>query len=81
MFTDNDYLKKSFFDLINEMRVEEAQKRLRSRSNNFTIDSIAVDCGFRSRSSFYTAFRKVEGMTPSQWLKSILSDLQKVEQN
>jgi len=77
----NDYLKKSFFDLINEMRVEEAQKRLRSRSNNFTIDSIAVDCGFRSRSSFYTAFRKVEGMTPSQWLKSILSDLQKVEQN
>ena len=65
----NTHLKKNFFDLINEMRVEEAKKRLRAHSENFTIDSIVIDCGFRSRSSFYTAFRKIEGMTPSQYLK------------
>ena len=65
----NGYLGKKFFDLINELRLEEAKKRLSSNDKNFTIDGVAIDCGFHSRSAFYAAFKKVEGKTPTQWIK------------
>ena len=66
------YLNKNFFDLVNEMRVQEAKKRLPlMKENRHTIEAIAVDCGFRSRQTFYTAFKKMEGKTPAQWLKSL----------
>ena len=66
----NGYLKKNFFDIINELRVEEAKKRLRSHGSNYTIDSISAECGFKSRTTFYTAFKKIEGKKPLQWLKT-----------
>jgi|GEM_PF-99541 len=67
----NGYLNKNFFDLINEMRVEEAKKKLRlMNENRLTIETIAGECGFRSRSAFYAAFRKTEHKSPTQWLKS-----------
>lgn len=41
------------------MRVQEAKKRLRvMKESRHTIESIAADCGFRSRSAFYAAFKK-----------------------
>jgi len=70
----NSYLKKSSFDLINELRVEEAKKRLRAHADSFTIDSVAEECGFRSRSTFYAAFKKAEGKTPTLWIKGIVND-------
>ena len=66
----NGYLKKNFFDIINEMRVEEAKKQLRLLDDNVTIDSVAEKCGFRSRSTFFAAFKKAVGKTPQQWMKS-----------
>jgi len=68
----NGYMNKNFFDLINEMRVEEAKKRLTMmKENHYTIEAISDDCGFRSRTSFYAAFRKKEGKTPTQWLNDM----------
>ena len=67
----NTYLKKNFFEIINEMRVEEAKKRLLANAGNYTVESVAEDCGFRSRSTFFLAFKKAEGKTPMQWLKSL----------
>ena len=68
----NGHLNKKFFDLINEMRIEEAKiKFLSLKDKNHTVGSVAGDCGFRSRSSFFAAFKKVEGKTPLQWLKTI----------
>ena len=68
----NGRLHKTFFDLINEMRIAEAKKRLRSLDRNLTIESIAGSCGFRSRSAFFAAFRKVEGKTPGQWMNNAM---------
>jgi AraC-like DNA-binding protein len=55
----NGYLRKNFFDLVNEMRIEEAKKNLLSLDDNYTVESIAGKCGFRSRSAFFAAFKKV----------------------
>lgn len=65
----NGYLKRNFFELINEMRVEEVKRRLLLPENaGYTVDSIYEDCGFRSRSTFFLVFKKVTGQSPAQWL-------------
>ena len=67
----NGYLKRNFFDLINEMRIEEAKRRLLELEiSGFTIDSVYAECGFRTRSTFFLAFKKLEGKSPAQWLAS-----------
>ena len=66
----NLYLNQNFFDFINRERVEEAKRRLLSlETSGFSIDSIYSECGFRSRSSFFMVFKKIEGITPAAWLE------------
>jgi AraC-like DNA-binding protein len=65
----NGYLNKNFYDLVNEMRVEEAKRLLVELNSGYTIDSVHTICGFRSRTSFYRTFGRFTGTTPSQWMK------------
>ena len=68
----NEYLKQNFFELINEMRVGEAKRRLLLPENaGHTVDSLYEECGFRTRSTFFLSFKKVEGLSPAQWLNSV----------
>lgn len=68
----NDYIGKSFSQFINEKRVEAAQQMLKSKHNSkLTNFAVAVDSGFRSESVFYVNFKKITGMTPSQYKKSV----------
>ena len=68
----NGYLNRNFFELINEMRVKEVKRRLLLPENSdYTIDSIYEECGFRSRSTFFLAFKKIEGKSPAQWLNTM----------
>ena len=65
----NTYLDKTFFELINEMRVEEAKEKiLKLNTSDYSIESIYSECGFRSRSTFFLVFKKISGQTPSAWL-------------
>ncbi len=59
----NEEIGQNFFDFVNGYRVKEAQVRL--ANSDETILSIAYDIGFNSRSSFYTAFKKSTGQTPT----------------
>ena len=61
--TLNEEIELNFFDFVNGYRIEAAKRAL--RGGDETILAIAFDVGFNSRSSFYTAFRKVTGQTPS----------------
>lgn len=71
----NGYLKRNFFELINEMRVEYIKRHLLSpEAAAYKIDSIYEESGFRSRSTFFLAFKKVEGKTPAQWLQEAKSE-------
>ncbi len=66
----NCEIRKSFFDFINEYRVQEAKKLLSSpQYSHYSILGIALDAGFNSKSAFYTAFGKHAGMTPSEFRK------------
>ncbi len=65
----NDNLGKSFSAFINEHRVAAAGGYLKSE-HHFTIEGIGNEVGFRSKSAFYAAFKKVHGMTPRQFAQT-----------
>jgi len=59
----------SFSDYVNSRRVEYAMKRLLEEGEN-TISEIASEAGFASFPSFYRAFVKYTGESPSAWIKA-----------
>ena len=66
----NHHFKKGFNDFINEYRIQEAISKLNTDAlQNTTMEGIALDVGFSSRSTFYRAFKKVTGETPTSYLK------------
>jgi AraC-like DNA-binding protein len=66
----NSYYKKRFSDYLNEMRIAHFLTQVDASSlDNFTIESIALSAGFSSRSSFYRAFNRFYGCTPSEYLR------------
>lgn len=66
----NDVVGKSFYDYVNEFRIEEVKKRLvLPEDQNKTILSIAWECGFNSKSAFNRVFKINTGLTPSEYQK------------
>ena len=62
----NDNLGKSFPLYINEYRIQAAKELLRSRPE-FSIEGICYECGFNSKSTFYSTFKKLVGQTPASY--------------
>jgi len=61
----------NFNDFVNGYRIRLAIERLGSDTyQNWTIEGIGQSVGFRSKSSFYQAFKKLTGMSPAAYLKS-----------
>jgi AraC-like DNA-binding protein len=65
----NQYMKTTFYDYINTKRVELAKKLLLDEKYDGNLLMLSLDCGFKSRSVFYTAFKKNTDLTPSQYKK------------
>lgn len=57
---------KTFYDLVNELRVTEAKRRILENSEEKML-SIGLDCGFTSKSTFNEVFRRIAGMTPREY--------------
>lgn len=66
----NQCEQKNFHDFVNQYRVEEFIQRAQS-NNNFSLLAHALDSGFNSKSAFNSVFKKQQGLTPSQYIKSI----------
>lgn len=61
----SEHFGVNFFEFINSYRINTAkQLLLDSGFKHFTIDAIAEEVGFKSKSSFYEAFKKFVGLTP-----------------
>ncbi|WP_431165385.1 helix-turn-helix domain-containing protein [Tenacibaculum halocynthiae] len=66
----NDSIGKSFSNFVNEYRVEEA-KQIISSNTKYTLDAIGKESGFNSKSTFYTYFKRVVGVTPSKYREQL----------
>ncbi len=71
----NSRVKKNFYELINDRRVEEFIHLIGQPENQqFTLLSLAHDCGFNSKASFNRNFKKCTGLSPREYLKSQLTE-------
>ena len=64
----NERFGQSFPDLLGGYRMRESERLLGDGSvAHLTIEAIARRSGFNSRSTFYEAFRRQHGVTPSEY--------------
>lgn len=64
----NRHYQKNFFEFINHYRIEEAKSLLANpEQRSKTIIDVMADCGFNSKATFNTFFKKTVGLTPSQY--------------
>jgi AraC-like DNA-binding protein len=69
-FLINETAKDNFYNYINKYRVEEAKKLLASsKMGELNILGIAFASGFNSKTTFNTTFKKIVGISPSQYSK------------
>lgn len=61
--------KQSFTNYRNHWRVEHAKKLIHEgRAKELTLEAIGTLSGFTNRNSFNTAFKRVEGLSPHEYL-------------
>ena len=64
----NSAIGKNFYQFVNEYRVEAVKKMLTDpKLQNLSIEAIGFECGFNSKSSFFSVFKSLTGMTPTQF--------------
>lgn len=65
----NQNLQTNFYDYINSFRIAAFKKGVtEGKLEHLSIVGLALQCGFKSKSSFYRAFKKETGISPSQFL-------------
>lgn len=65
----NSIEQKTFYELVNELRVKAFLQQVKLPENKqYTLLTIAYDCGFNSKASFNRNFKKTTGKSPSEYL-------------
>ena len=78
----NESFNKSFYEFVNKYRIKEIESKLKDPiNNNLTVISLAYDCGFSSKSAFYSAFKHFTGTTPTEYRKNLQKNHQQVYLN
>lgn len=63
------YVKENYYEFINKYRLAEFKRLIEAGEyKRFTLTALSEKCGFK-KSSFFSTFRRVEGMTPMEYLK------------
>ncbi|MFP2995593.1 GAF domain-containing protein [Spongiivirga sp. MCCC 1A20706] len=64
----NSVIEGSFIDYVNGYRINDVKNNLHSpRFEHYNILSVGLEAGFNSKSTFYNAFKKHTGMSPSDY--------------
>ena len=70
--TINHHYGLKFNQFVNKFRVEEVKERLRDIEKNDKIEVIAIEVGFSSTSSLYSAFKRETDSTPQAFRRQFL---------
>jgi len=67
----NSAIGKNFYQFVNEYRVEAVKEMLTDpKLKNLSIEAVGFECGFNSKSTFFSVFKSMTGMTPAQFQNS-----------
>lgn len=68
----NNELHTNFYNFINHYRVEDCKQKMATpKFENYTLLAVAFECGFNSKTTFNTVFKRETGMTPRQFKKTL----------
>jgi AraC-like DNA-binding protein len=79
--TLNSNMGKNFFHFVNEYRVEEVKKQLSNPKNPYSIEAIGYECGFNSKSTFFSVFKSMTGHTPMEYKIQITNNKSQIPNN
>lgn len=64
----NQTAETTFYDFVAKHRIEEFKRMATNdKWNHLTVTAISERCGFK-KSTFFAAFKRIEGCTPTEWL-------------
>ncbi len=68
----NQYLNQPYYDFVNEYRIAAFKTMVADpKYGRYTLTALAELCGFSSRASFFRSFKKITGITPNEYIRSI----------
>jgi len=61
----------NFQQYLNTFRIREVQNKILNKDyGNLTLFGIALQCGFKNKSTFYKVFKEIAGVTPKEYIKN-----------
>ena len=69
----NNVYRSNFVDFINSYRINSIKKQMSDpfAMQHYTLEALARNAGFASRSAFYSCFKKQVGVSPTEYLKNL----------
>ena len=68
----NNIAQRNFLQFINEYRIEHYKRILsREKLEHLTLYGLALQSGFKNKSTFYKVFKEVTGITPIEYLQHL----------
>jgi YesN/AraC family two-component response regulator len=68
----NGGMDDNFYNFVNKFRVEEVKKLMVDpQYHNFNMLGLALEAGFKSKSTFNLIFKRFTGLTPSEYKKNL----------
>jgi PAS domain S-box-containing protein len=68
----NNIGQRNFLQFINEYRIEHYKRILsREKIEHLTLFGLALQSGFKNKSTFYKVFKEVTGITPREYLQHL----------
>ena len=69
----NNHFNENFYAFINRHRIEESKRiLLNPKLQHLSMVGVAFEAGFNSKTTFNTTFKKITGLTPTQYKKGKL---------
>ena len=67
----NEHYARNFSQVLAECRINEACRRLHDDADfrQFKVEAIAAAVGFKSRTNFAATFKRVTGLSPSEYIR------------
>lgn len=70
----NEHFGQNFFELINSYRINEAMEILKADTDREkNIIDVAYEVGFNNKVTFNKSFKRINEVTPSQYVKTLFS--------
>lgn len=71
----NEHIGRNFYDYINSFRLKEFEQLAPNpKYAHLSILGLAYECGFNSKSTFNTFFKREKGTTPSKFFKRNITE-------